>query len=161
MQAAGSPRAARRMQTTCRLTRIRLGWKITAFQHQACRSDMLQSIDGCAPCYATRGGAAGGATLRTEGVRMSSYTRRSFVLGTGGAAASLALAQFAGAPPAGAQDAVKATMQLGWIANVENSGEFVAQENGYYAAEGVDLTIEPGGPAVAVEPVVVSGKALV
>ena len=92
---------------------------------------------------------------------MSSYTRRSFVLRTGGAAASLALARFAGAPPAGAQDAVKATMQLGWIANVENSGEFVAQENGYYAAEGVDLTIEPGGPAVAVEPVVVSGKALV
>src|SRR5829696_4567636 len=122
---------------------------------------MLQSIDGCAPCFATRGGAAGGATLPTEGVGMSSYTRRSFVLRTGGAAASLALARFAGAPPAGAQDAVKATMQLGWIANVENSGEFVAQENGYYAAEGVDLTIEPGGPAVAVEPVVVSGKALV
>jgi ABC-type nitrate/sulfonate/bicarbonate transport system substrate-binding protein len=92
---------------------------------------------------------------------MSSYSRRSFVLGTGGAVASLALARSAWAPLAGAQEAVEATMQLGWIANVENMGEFVAQEKGYYADEGLDLTIEPGGPAVSVEPLVVSGKALV
>jgi ABC-type nitrate/sulfonate/bicarbonate transport system substrate-binding protein len=55
----------------------------------------------------------------------------------------------------------KATMQLGWIANVENMGEFVSEEKGYYDAEGLDLTIEPGGPAVSVEPLVVGGKALV
>ena len=50
---------------------------------------------------------------------------------------------------------------MGWIANVENAGEFVAAEKGYYADEGVDLELVPGGPGVSVEPLVVSGKALV
>jgi ABC-type nitrate/sulfonate/bicarbonate transport system substrate-binding protein len=40
-------------------------------------------------------------------------------------------------------------------------GEFVAAERGYYLAEGVDLDLLPGGPAVSVEPQVVSGKAIV
>jgi NitT/TauT family transport system substrate-binding protein len=55
----------------------------------------------------------------------------------------------------------KANMQLGWIANVENMGPYLALEKGYYTSEGVDLTITPGGPSVTVEPLVVSGKALV
>jgi ABC-type nitrate/sulfonate/bicarbonate transport system substrate-binding protein len=50
---------------------------------------------------------------------------------------------------------------MGWIANVENAGEFIAAEQGYYAEEGVDLELVPGGPGVSVEPLVVSGKALV
>jgi ABC-type nitrate/sulfonate/bicarbonate transport system substrate-binding protein len=55
----------------------------------------------------------------------------------------------------------KATFQLGWIANVENMGEFVAVSKGYYVAEGLDLNLVPGGPGVSVEPLVASGKALV
>ena len=35
-------------------------------------------------------------------------------------------------------------VQLGWIANVENAGEFVADEKGYYAEEGLDLDARPG-----------------
>jgi ABC-type nitrate/sulfonate/bicarbonate transport system substrate-binding protein len=54
-----------------------------------------------------------------------------------------------------------AALQMGWIANVENAGEFVAAEKGYYAAEGVDLELLPGGPGVSVEPLVVAGNALV
>jgi ABC-type nitrate/sulfonate/bicarbonate transport system substrate-binding protein len=61
--------------------------------------------------------------------------------------------------PAAAQNTA-ASFQMGWIANVENAGEFVAAEKGYYAAEGVDLELVPGGPGVSVEPLVVSGKAL-
>lgn len=52
-------------------------------------------------------------------------------------------------------------MQLGWIANVENAGPYVALDKGYYEAEGIDMTITPGGPSATVEPQVVSGKALV
>jgi ABC-type nitrate/sulfonate/bicarbonate transport system substrate-binding protein len=55
----------------------------------------------------------------------------------------------------------QATFQLGWIANVENMGEYVGDKKGYYDAEGVDVNIVPGGPGVSVEPLVASGKALV
>ncbi len=54
-----------------------------------------------------------------------------------------------------------ATLQLGWIANVENMGPYIAERDGDYAAEGVDITINPGGPSTTVEPLVQSGQALV
>ncbi len=91
---------------------------------------------------------------------MPSLTRRE-VLGRGSAiAGGLTLGQLGMSRFAFAQDLTKATFQLGWIANVENMGEFMAAERGYYTAEGLDLTIEPGGPAVAAEPIVIGGKAL-
>jgi ABC-type nitrate/sulfonate/bicarbonate transport system substrate-binding protein len=62
------------------------------------------------------------------------------------------------APAAGAKTA--ATFQLGWIANVENMGEFVADHKRYYDAEGLAVKLVPGGPGIAVEPLLVSGKAL-
>ncbi|MFT4234031.1 MAG: ABC transporter substrate-binding protein [Microbacterium sp.] len=55
----------------------------------------------------------------------------------------------------------EATMQLGWIANVENMGPYVAERDGLYADQGVDLTIAPGGPSTTVEPLVQSDKVLV
>ncbi|ROQ16990.1 NitT/TauT family transport system substrate-binding protein [Rathayibacter sp. PhB93] len=54
-----------------------------------------------------------------------------------------------------------ATLQLGWIANVENMGPFIGERDGDYADAGVDITITPGGPSTTVEPLVASGKALV
>jgi ABC-type nitrate/sulfonate/bicarbonate transport system substrate-binding protein len=69
------------------------------------------------------------------------------------------LARFAW--PAGAAAQTAATFQMGWIANVENAGEFVAAEKGYYTAAGVDLELVPGGPGISVEPLVVAGQALV
>src|SRR5262245_352977 len=55
----------------------------------------------------------------------------------------------------------KTVMQLGWIPNVEYMGIFVADDAGYYKNEGLDMEIVPGGPAVSVSPIVVSGKALI
>lgn len=53
------------------------------------------------------------------------------------------------------------TFQLGWLPNVENSGEFVADAKGYFKREGIKANILPGGPTTTVEPLIVSGKALV
>ncbi len=52
-------------------------------------------------------------------------------------------------------------VQLGWLANVENAGEFVAASKGYYTEEGIDPTLTPGGPGALIEPTVASGAALI
>jgi ABC-type nitrate/sulfonate/bicarbonate transport system substrate-binding protein len=91
---------------------------------------------------------------------MTAISRRNVLAGAGGLAA-LTLTRLTLPNLVVAQELTKATLQMGWIANVENAGEFVAQEKGYYTAEGLEMTLEPGGPAVSVEPLVVSGKALV
>ncbi|MGH2614225.1 MAG: ABC transporter substrate-binding protein [Thermomicrobiales bacterium] len=82
-------------------------------------------------------------------------SRRGLVAAGVGSVASLVVSRVASA------QGTPAALQMGWIANVENAGEFVAAEKGYYAAEGVDLELIPGGPGVSVEPLVVSGNALV
>jgi ABC-type nitrate/sulfonate/bicarbonate transport system substrate-binding protein len=92
---------------------------------------------------------------------MNAISRRTVLIRGGSVAAALAFSRMTRSGSIAAQDLVKATLQMGWIANVENSGEFVAQEKGYYSAEGLEMTLEPGGPAVSVEPLVVSGKALI
>jgi ABC-type nitrate/sulfonate/bicarbonate transport system substrate-binding protein len=59
------------------------------------------------------------------------------------------------------EEPIPASLQLGWLPNIE-SGMFVyADEKGYYEDEGVDVTILPGGPDVAIDAQVTSGKALV
>jgi ABC-type nitrate/sulfonate/bicarbonate transport system substrate-binding protein len=90
---------------------------------------------------------------------MAAISRRVFVAGSTAFAGGLALGRF-GAASAAIQG-TKATLQMGWIANVENAGEFVAAEKGYYTDAGVDLELVPGGPGISVEPLVVAGTALV
>jgi ABC-type nitrate/sulfonate/bicarbonate transport system substrate-binding protein len=92
---------------------------------------------------------------------MSALSRRRVLVGAGSGLAALSLARLSIPQRGFAQETTKATLQMGWIANVENAGEFVAAEKGYYTAEGLEMTLEPGGPAIAVEPLVVSGKALI
>jgi ABC-type nitrate/sulfonate/bicarbonate transport system substrate-binding protein len=92
--------------------------------------------------------------------KMAEISRRTIVKGTIGALGGLAVTRVGLSHVALAAE-TKASLQMGWIANVENAGEFVAAENGYYAAEGIDLELTPGGPGISVEPLVVSGKALV
>ena len=53
------------------------------------------------------------------------------------------------------------SLQLCYLENVQFAGSYFAQTRGYYKAAGVEVTIIPGGPSLAPEPVVVSGKALV
>jgi NitT/TauT family transport system substrate-binding protein len=50
--------------------------------------------------------------------------------------------------------------QLGWVTNTEFAGTYLAQADGAFAAGGIHVNILPGG-SDPVEPVVVSGKALV
>jgi ABC-type nitrate/sulfonate/bicarbonate transport system substrate-binding protein len=54
-----------------------------------------------------------------------------------------------------------ASLQLCYLENVQFAGSYFAQTRGYYKAAGLDVTLIPGGPSLAPEPVVVSGKALV
>lgn len=68
---------------------------------------------------------------------------------------SAALALTAGG--AWAQDAV--TLQLKWVTQAQFGGYYVALENGYYAEEGLDVTIRPGGPDIAPPQVIAGGGA--
>ena len=62
--------------------------------------------------------------------------------------------------PASATATTPLSYQLGWITNTEFAGTYLAQNEGLFAAHGLSVTLLPGGSA-PVEPVVVSGKALV
>ena len=82
-------------------------------------------------------------------------TRREFLVrGAGGLAAAGVFGTFSEQAFAAAArlGATKATFQLGWIANVENMGEFIGDERGYYTNEGLDL-IYAGYPKGATGPV--------
>lgn len=84
--------------------------------------------------------------------------RRSF-LKTMGAAASLAgTGTFVSISRAAAQDKFKVSMQLGWLAGNGNLGEIVADKLGYFAEEGLEFEIVPGGPNVDGVASVASGR---
>ena len=68
---------------------------------------------------------------------------------------TLALGLAAGA--AQAQDEV--TLQLKWVTQAQFAGYYVALENGYYEEEGLDVTINPGGPDIAPPQVLAGGGA--
>jgi NitT/TauT family transport system substrate-binding protein len=73
------------------------------------------------------------------------------VLGLMGAAALVA------ATAAHAAD--KVTLQLKWVTQAQFAGYYVAKDKGFYKAEGLDVTIKPGGPDVAPEQVLAGGGA--
>ncbi len=56
-----------------------------------------------------------------------------------------------------AQDEV--TLQLKWVTQAQFAGYYVALENGYYEEEGLDVTINPGGPDIAPPQVLAGGGA--
>ncbi|MEI5681803.1 ABC transporter substrate-binding protein [Mesorhizobium sp. CCNWLW179-1] len=82
---------------------------------------------------------------------MSNFTtmnRRGFLTNAalmGGLAASCNLLTVSGAD---AQGLAKVRMQLGWLASNGLLGEVVAIEKGFYAEQGIELEIVPGGPNV-------------
>ncbi len=55
----------------------------------------------------------------------------------------------------------KVSLQLVYLENVQFAGSYFAMERGYYKKQGLDVTLLPGGPNLAPEPIVVSGTALV
>ncbi len=72
---------------------------------------------------------------------------------TGLLAGALSLAAFA----AEAQD--KVTLQLKWVTQAQFAGYYVAQAQGFYAEENLDVTILPGGPDIAPAQVIAGGGA--
>ena len=58
-----------------------------------------------------------------------------------------------------AHAADKVTIQLKWVTQAQFAGYYVAQEKGYYKAEGLDVTIKPGGPDIATPQVIAGGGA--
>ena len=71
------------------------------------------------------------------------------LLATLGAAATISSAR--------AQSLAKATLRLKWLPQAQFAGFYVAAGKGYYKAEGIDLTINPGGPNLLTENLVASG----
>ncbi|GLX65766.1 ABC transporter substrate-binding protein [Paenibacillus glycanilyticus] len=53
----------------------------------------------------------------------------------------------------------KVKIQLKWVPQAQFAGIFVAKEKGFYADEGLDVEIVPGGPDVVIEQQVVNGAA--
>jgi len=57
------------------------------------------------------------------------------------------------------KDLRKITVQLGWFAEPEYGGEYAALVQGYFAEEGLDVTIKQGGPKVNGRQIVATGNA--
>src|SRR5205085_11889357 len=53
----------------------------------------------------------------------------------------------------------KVTLQLKWVTQAQFAGYYAAKEKGYYKAQGMDVTIKPGGPSIIPEKVVEGGQA--
>lgn len=76
------------------------------------------------------------------------------------APASSAMASEAASPSeAAAAEPVKVKLQLKWVPQAQFAGYFVAMDKGYYAAEGLDVEILPGGPDIVPEQQVAGGAA--
>ncbi|SEL01602.1 ABC-type nitrate/sulfonate/bicarbonate transport system, substrate-binding protein [Roseivivax marinus] len=88
-------------------------------------------------------------------MRMAHPTRR-HVLGGLGAAGLAGLA-----PRRLLAQPTPVSLQLSWLHSVQFAGSYIAQENGWWAERGLDVSLAPGGPNAPVEPPVVSGNALV
>ncbi|MGR3484792.1 MAG: ABC transporter substrate-binding protein [Paracoccaceae bacterium] len=58
-----------------------------------------------------------------------------------------------------AQDLDEVTLQLQWVTQAQFAGYYAALENGYYEEEGLDVTIQPGGPDIAPPQVLAGGGA--
>ncbi len=70
------------------------------------------------------------------------------------------LAATAALPATGLQaqpSLTKASLRLKWLPQTQFAGFYLAKARGYYAAEGIDLTINPGGPNLLTENLVATG----
>ena len=65
-------------------------------------------------------------------------------------------------PPAlaGAQGKTAATLRLDWVPSAHHVGPILAAQRGYYAQEGIDLTVQPGRGSSSTVQVVASGSDL-
>lgn len=85
-------------------------------------------------------------------------TRRS-LLGSGTAA--LGVAALSVSPRSALAQSKMAAMQLSWLHSSQFAGSYIASDSGWWAEEGLDVALLPGGPNAPVEPSVISGSALI
>ncbi|MFT5364218.1 MAG: ABC-type nitrate/sulfonate/bicarbonate transport system substrate-binding protein [Dinoroseobacter sp.] len=85
-------------------------------------------------------------------------TRRS-LLGSGTAA--LGIAALSVSPRSALAQSKMAAMQLSWLHSSQFAGSYIASDSGWWAEEGLDVALLPGGPNAPVEPSVISGSALI
>jgi NitT/TauT family transport system substrate-binding protein len=64
-----------------------------------------------------------------------------------------------GAHAATPRATTKVTLVLKWVPQAQFAGYYVALKKGYYANEGIDMHIQPGGPDIVPEQVVENGQA--
>src|SRR5438552_16657459 len=55
--------------------------------------------------------------------------------------------------------ATNITLQLKWVPQAQFAGYYAAVKQGYYAKEGLNVTLKNGGPNIIPEQVVASGQA--
>ncbi|MBP6899011.1 MAG: ABC transporter substrate-binding protein [Burkholderiaceae bacterium] len=72
---------------------------------------------------------------------------------------SVALAAALLAAAFGAQAQEKVTVQLKWVPQAQFAGYYMAAAKGYYKAEGLDVTIKPGGPDISPVQVIAGNQA--
>ena len=82
---------------------------------------------------------------------------KNYVLGAVAVAGAMALS--AGFAPGQAEAADKVTLQLKWVTQAQFAGYYVAQDQGFYADEGLEVEIKPGGPDIAPSQVLAGGGA--
>lgn len=88
-----------------------------------------------------------------------SVSRRTVLKAGAGLAAGLAMPALLSARTLAQSGTKTVTMQLGWLAGGNQIGEIAAQALGYFAEEGLNLVINPGGPNTDGIAIVASGQA--
>lgn len=83
-------------------------------------------------------------------------SRRQLMQSAIAGSASLAMPALVSSRAFAQSDAVN--MQLGWIISGDQIGDVVAHELGYFEEEGIDFTIQPGGPNIDGIAMVASGR---
>jgi NitT/TauT family transport system substrate-binding protein len=93
-----------------------------------------------------------------------SLSRRTFLqcsgLVLGGLAAATTIDGFPTIVRAARPKVQDVSLILGWLANSQQAGEYVALEQGYFRDEGINLKIQPGGPNVNSVQLVAGGAAM-
>ena len=85
-------------------------------------------------------------------------TRRSLI---GSGAAALCIASLGISPRRALAQSKMAALQLSWLHSTQFAGSYIASDSGWWAEEGLDVALLPGGPNAPVEPSVISGSALI
>ncbi len=94
------------------------------------------------------------------------FSRRTFLGGTAAGAglllggSSLITACSGSTEPPPAAPLTAANFHLSWFDSVQFGGSYLADANGHYAANGLDVTLVPGGPGVSPDTSVIAGQSI-